>query len=96
MADKTQRKVNKVLRGFNKGFAKDIAPYNAFKLKQFRRVVRNEYESWFLVQLYYNDTLVNAKWFDTLEITGVDNQLVGREFFWFVNHEVARGVKLLT
>ena len=96
MADKTQRKVNKVLREFNKGFAKDIAPYNQFRLKQFKRVGREPYEAMFLVNLYKADKLVSTKWLDYLEIVGVGKQVVGREMFWWVNNEVARSANNLT
>jgi hypothetical protein len=89
MANKVQRKVNKVLREFNKGFAKDINPYNEFRLKQFKRMGRDEYETMFLVHVYRGDTMVASGWFDTHEITGLGNEVVGRRFFWFVNNKVA-------
>jgi len=92
MADKVQRKVNKVLREFNKGFTKDIDPYNEFYIRQANRMGREPYESMFLIKLYRGDKMVASKWFDTYEIAGVGRQVVGREFFWFVNNGVAETV----
>ena len=94
MANKYQRKVNNVLKGFNKGFRKDIAPYNQFRLRQFERIENSDcsFENFYLIHLYKDKELVSAKWFKYLEIVGLGKQNVGRKFFWWLNDEIVRTV----
>ena len=94
MANKYQRKVNKVLKVFNKGFSKDIAPYNQFRLSQFKRIESRDYafENFYLIHLYKGKELVGAEWFQYLEIVGVGRQIVGSDFFWWLNNSVAKKV----
>ena len=86
MADKRQRQVNRVVRAFNKGFAKDITPYNTFSLKQERRLGR-DWDTYFVITLYKDGVGIRSKMFDYYDVVGFKN--VGREFFWFVNNTVA-------
>lgn len=94
MANKAQRKVNKVLRGFNKGFAKDITPYNQFRLSQFKRVESREFtfENMYQIDLYKGEDLIATKWFEYYQIVGFGKQFTGRDFFWWVNNEIAKEV----
>ena len=96
MANKYQRKVNKVVRTFNKGFERDIHPYNVFSVKQFKVLPSREgyFENMYLLHLYKADKLVSTKWLDYLEIVGAGKQVVGREMFWWVNNEVAKSVNV--
>lgn len=91
MANKYQRKVNKVLKGFNKGFSKDIAPYNQFRLSQFKKIENRDcaFENMYLIHLYKGKELVETKWFEYLQIVGLGKQNVGRKFFWWLNNSVA-------
>jgi hypothetical protein len=89
MADKKQRKVNRVVRAFNKGFEKDIAPYNKFRLKQERRLGR-DFDTYYVITLYKDGVGIRSKMFDYYNIVGF--KYVGREFFWFVNNAVAETV----
>jgi uncharacterized protein (DUF2461 family) len=80
---KYQRKVNRKIRLFNKGFSKDISPYNQFKVMQSKRVGdREPYEAMFLIDLYKGDSLVSSKWLDYHEI-------VGRNLWSWLNKAVA-------
>lgn len=94
MANKYQRKVNKVLKGYNKAFSKDIAPYNEFRLRQSERVENSDcaFENVYLIQLYKGKDLVEFKWFKYLEIVGLGKQVIGRKFFWWLNNSVAKEV----
>ena len=94
MANKYQKKVNKVLKGFNKGFSKDITPYNQFRLRQFKRVENRDYsyENLYLIHLYKGKDLVGFKWFEYRQIVGLGKQNVGRKFFWWLNNSVAKEV----
>ena len=91
MANKYQRKVNKVLKSFNKSFSKDIAPYNQFRLCQFKRIESRDcgYENFYLIHLYKGKELVGTKWFEYLQIVGLGKQVVGSKFFWWLNNSVA-------
>lgn len=89
MADKRQRKVNSVVRAFNKGFAKDIAPYNTFSLKQERRL-GSDWDTYYVITLYKDGVGIRSKMFDYYDVVGFKH--VGREFFWFVNNTVAETV----
>lgn len=86
MADKRQRQVNRVVRAFNKGFEKDITPYNTFMLKQERRLGR-DWDTYFVITLYKDGVGVRSQIFEYYDVVGFKN--VGREFFWFVNNTVA-------
>lgn len=92
MANKVQRKVNKVVKRFNKGFQRDIHPYNVFSIRQFKASPSQEshYENMYLLHLYKGDKVVSTKWLDYGEIVGFGNQVVGRAFFWWVNNEVVK------
>ncbi len=92
MANKPQRKVNKSVRVFNKGFQRDIHPYNSFRIKQFKASLSKEtyYENMYLLHLYKGDKLVSTKWLDYGQIVGFGEQFVGYAFFWWVNNEVAK------
>lgn len=85
---KQQRKVNRIIRLFNNGFANDIWPYNQFRLKQAKRVNEREpYEADFLIDLYKGDSLIASKWFDYMEIAYTSHQ-----FYKWLNNEVVRAV----
>lgn len=90
MANKFQRKVNKAVKRVNKGFKRDIHPYNVFSIRQFKASLSREthYENMYLLHLYKGDKVVSTKWLDYGDIVGVGSQLVGREFFWWVNNAV--------
>lgn len=94
MANKFQRKINKVLREFNKGFKKDIYPYNQFRLCQFKRFESREstFENVYLIHLYKGKDLVATSWFDYLQIIGLGKQFTGSRFFWWLNNSVAKEV----
>ena len=94
MANKYQRKVNKVLKSFNKSFSKDVYPYNQFRLCQFKRIESREcaFENFYLVHLYKGKDLIQTKWFEYLQIVGVGKQFTGREFFWWLNNSIVREV----
>ena len=86
MSKKYQRKVNQKLRLFNQGFAKDIAPYNHFYVKQFKRVGdREHYDAMWLIHLYYDNVLVYSKWVDYHDISGA-------RLFWWINNSIAEMV----
>jgi len=88
-----QRKINKVLRAFNKGMSKDIAPYNAFYVRQFKRIGdRSPYEAMFLLQLYCNGAMVSAKWLEYHDIVGFGKQFLGRNFYYWLNNAIAKEV----
>lgn len=91
MANKYQRKINKVMREFNKGFKRDIYPYNLFSIRQFKAQPSRVgyYENMYLLHLYKGDKLVSTKWLDYGDIVGFDSQFVGRNLFWWVNNAVA-------
>ena len=94
MANKYQRKVNKVLKGYNKAFSKDIAPYNEFRLRQFEKIESRDcaFENVYLIQLYRGKDLVDTKRFRYIEIIGLGKQVTGRKFFWWLNNSVAKEV----
>lgn len=94
MANKFQRKINKVLREFNKSFKKDIYPYNQFSLCQFKRVESREFafENMYLIHLCQGKKIIATKWFEYYEIVGLGKQFTGRQFFWWLNNTIAKEV----
>jgi hypothetical protein len=92
MSDKRQRKVNREVRLFNKGFAKDIAPYNTFVLKQERRLGR-DWDSYWVLTIYKDNVGIRSKMFEYYDIVSSSGKgRVARELFWFVNNTVAQTV----
>jgi hypothetical protein len=89
---KYQRKVNSAIERFNKGFIVDIAPYNEFVVKQFKRQGdRGRYEALWLIHVYRGESLVASKWLSYYDIVGIGRAKVGKALFWFVNEAVFRG-----
>ena len=88
MADKRQRNVNREVRLFNKGFAKDIAPYNTYELRQEKRIGR-DWDSYWVLTLYKDSVGIRTKMFEYYDIVSSSGKgRVARELFWFVNNTV--------
>lgn len=94
MSDKTQRKINRTIRLFNRGFKNDIAPYNAFNIHQFKASLSRDskYDNMYLLQLYKSDRLVSSKWLDYGQITGFGHDKVGYKLYSWLNNAVVREV----
>jgi hypothetical protein len=92
MADKKQRNVNREVRLFNKGFAKDIAPYNTYELRQEKRLGR-DWDSYWVLTIYKDGVGIRTKMFEYYDIVSSSGKArVARELFWFVNNTVAQTV----
>jgi hypothetical protein len=92
MADKYQRKINKQIKLFNKGFEKDISPYSIYRVKQVeRRNPKKYWESLWRLQLTKGSEVVSERWLSFYEIINPrGDNYVGRELFLWVNNEVVR------
>ena len=88
MSDKRQRKVNREVRLFNKGFAKDIAPYNTYEVRQEKRLGR-DWDSYWVLTVYKDGVGIRSKMFEYYDIVSLGGKTrVARELFWFVNNTV--------
>ncbi len=92
MADKYQRKINKQIKLFNKGFEKDISPYCEYRVKQVERCNPKKYwESLWRLQLTKGGEVVSERWLSFYDIINPrGNNYIGRELFWWVNNAVRR------
>ena len=91
MANKYQRKVNASVKRFNKGFQRDITPYNEYRLEQVKQEGRERWESFWTLRLTRNGISLGEKWFDYHDVVGLGGrELVGRELFWWVNDLIIR------
>jgi hypothetical protein len=92
MADRFQRKINKQIKLFNKGFEKDISPYCMYRVRQVERYnPKNVWESAWRLQLTKGGEVISERWLSFYEIINPRGEnYAGRELFWWLNNEVVR------
>jgi len=92
MADKYQRKINKQIKLFNKGFEKDIVPYCEYRVLQRKRLTpRNVWESLWHLQITRNGEVISERWLSFYDIINPRGErYIGKELFSWLNNEVAR------